>query len=569
MAALADAMRIYGLGGDTNQGRIMSLPIEIVTSATPGSLQKIGGGISRSVISDVKDVLGRMISGLRKFNDEKENQRIVLERIRTNEEESIRERLTRPPADNQIIERIENEPQQTEQDGVLGQFAALRDILRKIFGVGRIFITIIAAAARAIGGILSTLSFLARGYSLLRRALNVLRGNPRFRLLRGLGGIVSGVAAGAGAIAIGRELLGGRDEERIPSAAGVAPGSTEASQADTTRSAASRGGLPAGASERIMPSEPLPEGFGSLAARYESRGNPGAIGFDNTGGWSYGSAQIATRTGTMVRFLQYLELKHPGASSILKSAGGNEGATAGTEQFKQAWRNLASTDQQFNQTQKDFITDTHYIPLVEKVLRETGVDISQRSRTLQEVVNSTAIQHGARTNIVTQAIQGAGGPGASDEIIIQKIYDERPNRFGSSTAQVQASVRRRFVSERQDALRMLESERQTQSQPTMVANIPQQTRPEHSTRPQGSPEPARQQERTEVDMAMGLVGTGQENRRPMIENVQQIAQTSGALSPQQLQPSSQIPATIAAAAETNTTDVIILPLLVEGPQTNA
>jgi hypothetical protein len=113
---------------------------------------------------------------------------------------------------------------------------------------------------------------------------------------------------------------------------------------------------------------------------------------------------------------------------------------------------------------------------------------------------------------------------------------------------------------------------QDSSEPTRPQGAPEPTRPQGApepTRPQGAPEPTRQQERTEIDMAMGLVGSGQENRRPMIENVQQVAQTPGALSPQQLQPSSQIPATITAGAESTPTDVIILPLLVEGPQTNA
>lgn len=476
MAALMEATERYLSRDNRAMGAVASVVASTMALPTSGGMTRAGG--STSPIAQVTSAFRSMIGALRSINNEKDKQREIVNRVRRATDEDRREQ-------GAPIRNILEQPAQTEETNQRpgGIFETILSILRKIFSSIKTIMTLIIRTITQL-----TRVILRTGMTIVTGALRaVLAGissimrNPRLRIL----------AMGATAVAAAAAYIFGRGDEEAPEAPITpSPGpATPSSRASPTAPAPGPATSPPGpatspgAPERTMQGGPLPEGFGSLAARYESRGNPGAIGFDTTGGWSYGSAQIATRTGTMSRFLQYLELKHPSAAASLRAAGGNEGAIAGTEEFKQAWRNLASTDQRFNQTQKDFITDTHYIPLVEKVLRETGVDISQRSRALQEVVNSTAIQHGARTNIVTQAIQAAGGINASDEDIIQKVYDERPNRFGSSTAQVQASVQRRFVSERQVALRMLEAERQAQPQPqpTMTAGTQMPSSPEPVT----------------------------------------------------------------------------------------
>lgn len=449
MATLMEATERYLARDNRAVGAVASVVASTMTAPASGSMTRSSG--ATSPIAQVTSAFRSMVGALRGINNEKDKQREIVNRVRRAADEDRREQ-------GAPVRDLPEQPAQRE-DGLNGIFEIIASILKKIFSSIKAIISLLMGAiSRFISVVIRTgARIIAGSLRALLSGISTIMRNPRLRIL----------AAGATAAAAAAAYVFGSDNE-------------EASETTTTPTP--------GSSERTMQGGPLPEGFGSLAARYESRGNPGAIGFDTTGGFSYGSAQISTRTGTMSRFLQYLELKHPGAAATLRAAGGNEGATAGTEQFKQAWRNLASTDQQFNQAQKDFITDTHYVPLVQKVLRETGIDVSQRSRALQEVVNSTAIQHGAATNIITRAIQAAGGPGASDENIIQKVYDERsdPSRFRSSTAQVQASVQRRFVSERQDALRMLEAERQAPS--TMIAGTQSPTAMQSESQIPSSPQ---------------------------------------------------------------------------------
>lgn len=195
--------------------------------------------------------------------------------------------------------------------------------------------------------------------------------------------------------------------------------------------------------------------LGSVSERYESNGNPGAIGFDSTGGYSYGSYQIATKTGTFSKFMSYLSNTNPTYYNELQSAGGTSAATSGTTTFKNKWRELAA-DPGFEQAQHDFIQVTHFDPQVQKVKNSTGLDVCDGTHCpgLQDAMWSTAVQHGPNTSIVETAISNAG-PGASDQDIINAIYDERSKvsvYFRSSTPRVRQSVLNRFNQERADAL---------------------------------------------------------------------------------------------------------------------
>jgi hypothetical protein len=195
------------------------------------------------------------------------------------------------------------------------------------------------------------------------------------------------------------------------------------------------------------------ETLGSLSARYESNGNPCAIGRDSTGGYSWGKYQIATKVGTFRSFMSYLAKNYSEFFKKLQAGGGNTGATAGSSDFRKVWAEVCS-DEEFSKAQHNFIQATHY-EHSKRTIGKLGLNIDERSKSLRDVVWSTSVQHGPNTSVFKRAIAKAGGPSASDKDIINEIYDERGKRFPSSTPQVQASVKKRFKNERTKALAAL------------------------------------------------------------------------------------------------------------------
>lgn len=201
-------------------------------------------------------------------------------------------------------------------------------------------------------------------------------------------------------------------------------------------------------------------GLGSPSAKYESNGDPGAIGHDSTGGYSYGSYQIATKTGTMNNYLDSLQTSDPSAYAKLQAAGGINGATAGTPEFQAAWKDLAANDPNFAQSQHDFIQSTHYDVAASNIQNSTGLDINSRSKAVQDAVWSTSVQNGPNSAVFKNAFAGKDVNSMSDAQIVNALYDERGattssgslKYFSSSSASVQNSVKNRFANERQDVL---------------------------------------------------------------------------------------------------------------------
>ena len=211
--------------------------------------------------------------------------------------------------------------------------------------------------------------------------------------------------------------------------------------------------------------------LGSLSARYESRGNPATIGWDSTGGFSYGTYQLAANVGVMNEFHAWLARAHPDLESQLKAAGGASAARAGTDAYKAAWAQVMGT-QEGAEAQHEYAVIAYFVPGNRRIKDRTGLDATQRSVTVQNVVWSTAIQHGAggARNIFERALAALGYPSnevtalqPTDAALTRAVYAERranngSKYFGSSTAAVRASVVNRFHNEEADALRSLEQE---------------------------------------------------------------------------------------------------------------
>lgn len=207
--------------------------------------------------------------------------------------------------------------------------------------------------------------------------------------------------------------------------------------------------------------------LGRLAAKFES-GEEGiaAIGYDRKGGTSYGKYQIASRVGTMSAFINYLEEKAPDLARRLVAAGpANTGGRRG--RMPDEWRTIAAEmPERFEELQSDFIRTSHFEPAKQAIAEATGVSFDRMPAALQEVLFSTAVQHGPNgaTRIVSQALQRTGASKVGDSAdlakkaekqLITHIYNLRAGQFVSSTSRVQSAVRQRLKQEMREALQML------------------------------------------------------------------------------------------------------------------
>jgi len=242
------------------------------------------------------------------------------------------------------------------------------------------------------------------------------------------------------------------DTKPLPAISAAAPPATSSSEpASTDQSAGALG-------------KALADELGILSAKYETGGRgPGVVssGVGDPGGVSYGSYQMATKTGTAKRFVTQSDFPWLKDFSNL---------TPGTADFSACWKRIAANQTDaFQKCQHQYIKRTHYDPLVAKVLNETHVDINTRSNAVQNVVWSTAVQHGPATPIVNRALSTLSskpGDPQYDEQLIRAIYAERGRRkpdgnlayFGKSSPSVQTGVANRFKNELQDALAMLRKE---------------------------------------------------------------------------------------------------------------
>jgi len=208
----------------------------------------------------------------------------------------------------------------------------------------------------------------------------------------------------------------------------------------------------------------LADMLGELSAKYETGGRgPGTVstGSGDPGGVSYGSYQMATKMGTVARFVGQAGFKW--ANDFL-------GLAPGTAPFTACWKRIATNETDaFQRAQHAFIKKSHYDLLAAKILADDGLDVNTRSRAVQDVVWSTAVQHGGGTPIIHKALTNVMSKPTDpdfDKKLISAIYAERGRKkpdgnlayFSKSSPSVQAGVSKRFKNEEQDALAMLAKE---------------------------------------------------------------------------------------------------------------
>jgi len=210
--------------------------------------------------------------------------------------------------------------------------------------------------------------------------------------------------------------------------------------------------------------EALAEALGTLSAKYETGGRgPGVVstGAGDPGGVSYGSYQMATKMGVPQKFVK--QAGFPWLTDF-------QNLNAGTADFTACWKRIAANEPDaFQKCQHEYIKQTHYDLLAAKILSDDGLDVNTRSRALQDVVWSTAVQHGGATSMIHKALANVScartDPGF-DEQLIRAIYAERGRKkpdgnlvyFSKSSPNVQKGVANRFKNELNDALAMLAKE---------------------------------------------------------------------------------------------------------------
>lgn len=200
-------------------------------------------------------------------------------------------------------------------------------------------------------------------------------------------------------------------------------------------------------------------GLGAVSAMFESgKGGVGTIstGKGDHGGVSYGAHQLSSKSGTMAKFLR----SEQGAAYAADFAG----LQPGTAAFNQKYKEVVGRDSKgFEEAQAGFMKATHYDPAARKLANDTGLDVSKRSRALQELVYSTSTQYGGGSSVLAKALAGRDANSMSDEELINTMQDYKRDNVGvnfkSSSAAVQASVAQRAEREKATLLKILADER--------------------------------------------------------------------------------------------------------------
>ncbi|CCH47345.1 VgrG-related protein [Pseudodesulfovibrio piezophilus] len=213
--------------------------------------------------------------------------------------------------------------------------------------------------------------------------------------------------------------------------------------------------------QKVVTEEPTQPAVGELSARFESgSGGVATIGYDRVGGTSYGKYQIASKPGTMDRFLTFLDDKAPTMSTRLRNAGPTDtGSKSGG--MPTEWKALAAENPtRFEALQHEFIANETYEPARAMILKQTGVDFNNAPKALQEVLWSTSVQHGPTGasrifNKVMDDFTGTVGKSEFNAKLIEGVYNRRKGQFSSSTKRVQQAVSNRLNAERTLALNML------------------------------------------------------------------------------------------------------------------
>lgn len=201
--------------------------------------------------------------------------------------------------------------------------------------------------------------------------------------------------------------------------------------------------------------------LGSLSAKYESNGNPGTVstGWGDAGGVSYGTYQLASNTGSVRSFINWLRNQGHSCANILGQH------QPGSREFSSAWKFCAENYPDFGDLQHDYIEYAYYQPAV-IALRKAYFNIENHHEVMKDVVWSRAVQYGTGyiVEMFEDACKSLGHPNLSyidapnfDADMIRAIYInvcKTPEWTGGSPS-LRSGLYARFENECRDALSRL------------------------------------------------------------------------------------------------------------------
>lgn len=201
------------------------------------------------------------------------------------------------------------------------------------------------------------------------------------------------------------------------------------------------------AARQLLASNPArPLGY---ATAHEENGGAGisAIGWDSTGGTSYGTWQLSSRRGSYQEWLAHLTTYGEQGKAIAKelAAAGPPDTGSKSGPAVQTYRRLASQfPQLFEQSQREYLLASHYQPALSRLPAALQEQIAS-DPSLSEMLFSTSVQH--RGAGAARILNKAWHEGQSREDLIRSVYQLRAGDFPSSTRQVQKAVSERFARE--------------------------------------------------------------------------------------------------------------------------
>ncbi|QND82609.1 Uncharacterized protein ChrSV_0380 [Chromobacterium vaccinii] len=161
--------------------------------------------------------------------------------------------------------------------------------------------------------------------------------------------------------------------------------------------------------------EPTGWTLGQTSKFFESgKRGAGAVstGKGDHGGASYGAYQLSSKEGSVQEFIKQTKYKTD-----------FQGLTPGSSEFNAKWKEIAAKDSSFYETQHDYIKKNYYEKQANR-LKSSGMDMSNRGASIQDLLWSTSVQFQNRTkNIFQKSLQGKDISKLSDAEIITAVQN--------------------------------------------------------------------------------------------------------------------------------------------------